>query len=107
MKMVKIDLKRIREALPNHATVSIKKDNSVIRLVCWVPCRTLSESDFEMVKNWQRDIIGKENISEFFTEETGRHWIIYLKRIPLEFINLQEGDIDSYTGMELEKTAKN
>ncbi len=105
MKMVQIDLQRIREALPKHATVTIKKDKS-IRLICLVPYPRLSEQDFEMVKDWQREIIGKENISEFFTEETGHHWIIYLKRIPMELINLEDGDVNSYAGMDLESLKK-
>ncbi len=88
--METIDLNRIRESLPQRAEVELRKQSSVggsipyIRI--FVPEPSLSEEDFEMVKNWQRDIIGSENLSEFYTEETGRLWLIYLKRKPLEFV---------------------
>lgn len=55
----------------------------------------------ERVFEWQREIIGRENISEFYTEETGSHWFVFLKRIPMEFVNAEDEDINSFTKMKL------
>lgn len=102
--MKQIDLKRLREALPDRASLVLKKKDSVVYLDCFVKGESLTEEDFEMVKNWQREIIGKENIREFYTEDTGRDWKVYLKRIPMEFINLEDQDVNTYSGMEIVKT---
>ena len=59
-----------------------------------------------MIYQWQEDIIGKENISEFYSEDTGRLWYIYLKRVPMEFINLENKDLDTFTGLDIQ-TIKN
>lgn len=105
MKTIKVDLNRIREALPNRASVVLKKTKqphaSPYLEIKVEP--SLSEEDFEMCKNWQREIIGKENISEFYTEETGHHWMIYLKRFAFEFEGVSDEDINSFTGTKLVK----
>lgn len=101
-----IDLKRIREALPDHALVILSVKNSVVFFDCYVRFPSLSDEDFEMCKKWQREIIGKEYISEFYTEETGNHWLVYLKRVPLEFINTTDTDINTYTGMNVTELIK-
>jgi len=38
---------------------------------------------------------------EFYTEETGSHWYIYLNRKPMEFVNVEDEDINSFTKMKL------
>lgn len=104
--MTTINLDRIRTALPNRATVTLgKTKNSVPYLEIFVE-PSLSEGDFEMCKNWQREIIGKENIMEFYTEETGHHWFVYLQRVPMEFIGASDEDVNSFTKMELVKDGK-
>ena len=103
--MITIDLDRIRTALPNRATVTLGKKNSVPFLEIFVN-PSLSDADFEMCKNWQREIIGKENIMEFYTEETGHHWFVYLKRVPMEFIGASDENVNSFTKMELVKDGK-
>jgi hypothetical protein len=97
-----IDLNRIREALPEEAIVVLKKKDSIPYLEIFV-YPFLSDEDFEMCKNRQREIIGKQNIMEFYTEETGHHWFVYLQRVPMEFINIVDDDINSFTGLELVK----
>jgi hypothetical protein len=109
--MKTIDLNRIRKALPKRANVTLVKYNGsqigkgspTIRVICYP---TLSESDFEMCKKWQREIIGEENISEFYTETTGGEWFVFLKRIEWEFQNATDEDINSYSNMNLVKDGK-
>ncbi len=109
MEEIIIDLDRIREALPNRAKVKLgKTDKGTPFIECIVRFPSLykegkkeEEEDVERVFEWQREIIGSENISEFYTEETGGHWYIYLKRVPMNFINVNDNDINSFTGMKL------
>ncbi len=99
--MITIDLNRIREALPNRTTVTLgKTKHSTPYLEIFVE-PSLSDEDFEMCKNWQREIIGNENIMEFYTEETGHHWYVYLKRVPMEFLNASNENVNSFTKMKL------
>lgn len=85
--MVTIDLKKIREALPKRAKVKLGETNKGTHYIeCIVRHPSLyekgtreEERDVAQVFEWQREIIGKQNISEFYTEETGSHWYIYLK----------------------------
>ncbi len=99
-----IDLNKIRKALPNVAKVKIgKTKNGGVPFIECLVHPSLSEEDFEMCKEWQRNIIGKENIMEFYTEETGRHWLIYLKRVPMEFSGCSDDNINSFVNMEIVK----
>lgn len=100
--MEKIDMQRLRDALPKHAVIILRKDKSPWPwLDCYVRFPSLSETDFEMCKVWQCEIIGKENISEFFTEETGNHWKVYLKREQFEFVNTTDTDIRTFSGLDI------
>ena len=50
--------------------------------IIYIECKvrpSLSEKDFMTCINMQEKVLGKKNISEFYTEETGSHWLIYLK----------------------------
>jgi hypothetical protein len=112
-----IDMQRIRETLPKHGTARLFKNTihnkTVCYIECWIKNPSLSEmypmtfeKDYDMILQWQREIVG-ESLSEFFTEQTGHEWRIYFKRIPLEFINLTDDDLVSYTGFTKEQlTAK-
>lgn len=112
--MTIIDLNRIREALPKRAKVTLgktKKGSPYIECIVRFPSlyeKGTKEEEYivDEVFQWQREIIGKENISEFYTEETGSHWFVYLKRVPLEFINVSDNDINSFSKMELVKDGK-
>lgn len=107
--MITIDLNRIREALPSRAKVKLgKTDKGSPYIECIVRFPSLydkgtkeEEQDLERVFEWQREIIGRENISEFYTEETGSHWFVYLKRIPMEFVNAEDEDINSFIKMKI------
>jgi hypothetical protein len=108
--MNQIDMQRLRDALPKRGTIKLAfKTNSNGTRSLYFECivrfpglydkgTNEEEKVWEEVKKWQREIIGKENISEFYTEETGSHWYVYLKRVPLEFINCTDEDIKTYTG---------
>ena len=74
-----VDLERIRKALPDRADVQLIKYKGKSPAIEVKISPALSEEDFEMCKNWQREIIGQENINEFYTEETGHHWYVFLK----------------------------
>lgn len=112
--MITIDLQRIRETLPKRAEVTLGKTKSGSPFIlCRVQfpsiCPTRSKEEDEelaMIYQWQEDIIGKENISEFYSEDTGRLWYIYLKRVPMEFINLENKDLDTFTGLDISGNKK-
>lgn len=117
MKVAIIDMQRIREALPKHAKVFLRKKQtskgSCVYLECFIRWPDLGdmypmtyEEEFETLKQWQREIIGMENISEFFTEETGNHWLVYFKRVPMEFISTTDEDLKTYTGLDIVKMIK-
>ena len=55
-----------------------------------------------MCKQWQREILG-EAFMEFYVEETGLNWFIFLKRIPIEFVNATDENVNTYVGLELVK----
>lgn len=109
--MKTIDLDRIRKGLPDRAKVTLVKYNGseigkgslAIRVVCYP---SLSEIDFKMCHQWQREIIGEENILEFYTETTGADWFVFLKRQPYTFENANDDDVNSFTKMELVKDGK-
>jgi len=102
--MVEIDMKRIREALPKNAKVKvIKVKGGSLAFDCRVTFPSLSERDFEMCKDWQRQIIGSENISEFYTEETGLHWFVYLERLPITLQNASDEDMNMFIGADIIK----
>jgi len=105
--MVNVDLDRIREALPDRASVKlIKYRGQSPALECKVQNPSLSEGDFEMVIDWQEKIIGKDNISEFYVEETGGHWYVFLKRVPMEFSGATDEDVNSFNGIEIVKNGE-
>lgn len=117
-KIAVIDMQRIREALPKRAVVKLRwkqnKENRSLFIECIVRFPSLytkgtkeEEKQLEEVLKWQREIIPPEAISEFYTEETGNHWLIYLKRIPLEFINCTDEDIKNYSGFTTEQLIGN
>ncbi|WP_394749594.1 hypothetical protein [Spongiimicrobium salis] len=82
-----IDLQRIKQALPKRAKVELIKYRGKSPAIEVKISPALSEEDFEQCKEWQRQIIGKENINEFYTEETGSHWYVFLKQknTPISF----------------------
>lgn len=97
----KIDMDRIRKALPDRAKVKpikYKGKSPALEIECWP---SLDEKDYAMVIDWLRDIIGKDNILEFYTEQTGGHWYVFLKREPFEMENATDEDINSFINMEL------
>lgn len=111
--MKTIDMKRIRETLPKHGTAVLHKKviggKTTCYIECWIKWPSLSEmypltfeKDFDMILQWQREIVG-EALSEFFTEQTGHEWKIYLKRIPMEFENLTDEDIKAYSGFTVQQ----
>lgn len=111
MEIPVVDLDRLREALPKHAKVILRKKKTekgkVALLECIVPHPSLSKKDFEMCKQWQTGIIGKAHISEFQTEDPGKHWFVYLAGLPMEFTNLSDEDVKTFTGLDLSGLNKN
>lgn len=112
--VLSIDMQRLRDALPKRAKVNLRwkqnKQNRSLFIECIVRFPGLyskgskeEEEQLNEVLNWQRQIIPKEAISEFYTEETGSHWLIYLKRVPLTFVNASDEDILSYSGFTVDQ----
>lgn len=102
-------MQRIRETLPKHGKATLGKEKSVCFIYCTVEAPSLGdmypttfESDFQMIKDWQRQIVG-EALSEFYTVTEGSRWYIYLKRIPLEFVNTTDEDIKAYSGFTVDQ----
>ena len=96
--MTTINLDSLRQQLPPLATVRLTKYYNAPAIQCLVPPPYIPEKDFDAVKAAQKAIIGIENISEFFTEETGHIWFIFLKRVPFEFEGLDDADVVAFTG---------
>ncbi|MBA9078333.1 hypothetical protein [Rufibacter quisquiliarum] len=110
--MKTIDLTRIREALPSGANVTLRKTDKGtpyldVRIYpgLYVKGSKEEERDLEEVLQWHMDIIGKENIMEIDTQETGSRWNTYLKKQPYDFIGLQDKDVDSFTGLPITELA--
>ncbi len=112
-----IDMQRLRDALPKHAVVKLRwkqnKENRSLFIECIVRWPGLYEKGtkeeealVDEVLKWQREIIPAEAISEFYTEETGSHWLIYLKRAPLTFVNASDEDIKSYSGYSVQELTR-
>lgn len=111
--MLVVDLLKIRETLPKHGTATLYKreveGKTVCYIQCWIKNPSLSEmypksyeEDFEMIKQWQREILGAA-LGEFYTEQTGLEWKIYLKMIPIQFINATNEDIENYSGFSVKR----
>ena len=102
-----IDMDRIRQALPERAKVVLgKTKQGITYLECIVRFPSLyekgtkeEEETVEQVIEWQREILGRENIMEFYTKSTGSHWFVYMKRQPYEFRNATDDDINGWTGL--------
>ena len=74
-----IFLNSIKKTLPPKGKAILKMSTQG---ALYIECKvrpSLSEKDFTKCLNMQEKVIGKKNISEFYTEETGSHWLIYLK----------------------------
>lgn len=102
METIKIDMQKLRNTLPKNGIVTLHKKNSVCSIECDISWPNLSEAspatwenDFQMIKDWQRQIVS-EALSEFYTKTEGQFWTIYLKRVPLEFLNATDEDIKTY-----------
>lgn len=93
-----INLDSIRKRLPSHATVRLTRYYNAPAIQCFVPPPYITERDFDAVKEAQKGIVGTENISEFFTEEIGHNWFIFLNRVQFEFEGLDDADVKAFTG---------
>lgn len=107
--MIKVDMQRVRETLPKNGTAILGKENSICFIDCKIERPSLSEknpmtfeANFQMIKDWQRQIVG-EALSEFYTETTGQYWRIWLKRVPIVFVNTTDDDIKNYSGIDSSK----
>lgn len=112
-----IDMARIRATLPSHGTAVLHKKiaggKTILYIECWISQPSLSEmnpctfeQDFDMIKQWQREILS-EALSEFYTEQTGHEWKIYLNRIPIQFINASDDDVKAFSGYSVEQLKEN
>jgi len=114
--MITIDLQRIRDTIPKHGTATLFKKEIGGKTTCYIECwikhpslcemhPTSFEKDYDMILQWQREIVG-DALSEFFTEQTGHEWRIYLKRVPMEFLNLTDDDIKNYSGFAVDQLTR-
>ncbi len=102
MNIIKIDMQKLRDTLPKNGKATLHKKDSVCHIKCDISWPNLNErssmtfeEDFEMIINWQRQIVGAA-LSKFYIETTGQFWTIYLKRVPMEFVNATDEDIKTY-----------
>lgn len=104
-----IDMQRVREALPKRAFVQLRKKNSIPYIYIKIANpsmmeygnETQQEKDIEMIFEWLRDIVGRNNVSEFYRHSTGSPWELWLKRNQYEFINLNDDDINGFVNFKL------
>jgi hypothetical protein len=95
--MIKIDLQKIRDTLPSNSVVKILKREVNGESFPYIECQIEpslyhrhpieAEKDFNMIKEWQRQIVG-EALSEFYTYTECGRWAIYLKPVTLMIINI-------------------
>ena len=100
MKVETIDMLKIRQTVPETGKVILTQYNGSSRtghpcIEFFIPGKGFSDTEFEGSKSKQRDILGNAFL-EFYTEESGRRWFAYLKRIPIEFINTTDDDLISF-----------
>lgn len=80
-------LKSIRETLPVGSAVKTTMfPKNSIAITCFVD-PPLSEFDFEKCLQKQREAV---DVSEFYIDEEGHHWHIFLKDQSLENLKLKE-----------------
>ena len=112
--MKTIDMQRVREALPKRAYVQLRKKNSTPYIYIKIANPSMmeygnekqQEQDIEMIFDWLRDIVGRENVSEFYRHSTGSPWELWLKRHEYEFINTTDDDINGFTSMNIVENGK-
>ncbi|MEM1003442.1 MAG: hypothetical protein AAGH46_12415 [Bacteroidota bacterium] len=76
---MEINLNKIKSILPKRAEVNfIKYRGKSPAIEIKIPYPSLSEKEHGEVVDRHREMIGAENIWEFYTEEIGRHWYIFL-----------------------------
>lgn len=110
-KMDIIDMKRVREALPSRAYVQLRKKNSIPYIYIKIANPSMmeygnekeQERDIETIFEWLRQIVGRHNVSEFYSHSTGSPWELWLKRNQYEFINTTDDDINGFSNMNLVK----
>jgi hypothetical protein len=104
--MKTINMQKLRNTLPSNGVVTLKhntKSPTSIYIECDVSSPSISErfpitweSDFQQIKDWQRQIIG-DALLEFYTKTEGQAWVIHLKRIPISFESCTDDDIKTYS----------
>ncbi len=70
-----IDLDQMQLLMPDKSKIEYVVDGNYLRCVSQPP---MSEKRFEAFKQMQINLIGKENILEILTHDTGVSWNIYL-----------------------------
>jgi hypothetical protein len=83
-----IELDRIKQAVPKKTNITRGMNmRGKYYIEFLVPTPGIEDEElFVLCKRWLRDIIGSENIMEFYTHEEGRHWTIYLNALPHEYV---------------------
>ncbi len=105
MEEVLIDMQKLRDTMPKGGAIILRhntKPPTSIYLYCEVANFAKRfpitwEKDFQMIKDWQRQILG-DAFLEFYTHTEGARWTIYLKRVILTLNNVTDHDILTYTG---------
>jgi hypothetical protein len=96
MAAPKIDMQKLRDALPKRATLTIhrsdKNTKTNLTLDISIPLPALDEDEYEMVRGWHTDIIKERYITGFFVSEKGKKWHIELVPGDYEFYNTTETD---------------
>jgi hypothetical protein len=100
MEIVKIDMQELRLSVPDGSRVTLTKYNGSSHkghacIEFFISGKPLSEHEFLAAKAKQRTIIG-DALLEFYTEEDGRRWFVFLKRIVIEYLNTTEHDLLSF-----------
>lgn len=76
---MKEKLKAVQKLLPTRAELKLGRKGKVKFIEIKVDGESLSDEVEDAINKKIRTIVGNDSISEFYTEETGRHWFVYLK----------------------------
>lgn len=76
---IRIDENKLTSITPQGFNSILERKGNSFKIVFKTQGVTMPEKAFEMVKYKQKVILGLDNVSEIYTEEMGRHWIIFLK----------------------------
>ena len=88
-----IDLSKVRDSLPEGATVELKHKKGEGAFFDVVLVQPLNPLFAEEAQDKLVDAIGDKNINVFLTHESGLSWLVFLVRKTIQFVNPSKTDV--------------